>query len=208
MTSRAEAPTRRRLGPSERHAELVAAGLALVKEASLDRLTAPDVARAAGVSKALVFHYFPTQRDLQAAVARAGAEELVAEFARLDPALAYGDRLAAGLLGFITYIEQQPTSYAALSRTSGSDPQLRAIFEETRERVVQIIADAVGIDEPSPRLRLMLRGWIAMVEETTLHWLDERPMARDELIDLLTRAAFGLLPLAAAELPIPPSGGV
>ena len=201
MTKDADTPTRRRLGPVERHAELVAAGLALVKEGSLDRLTAPDVARVAGVSKALVFHYFPTQRDLQAAVARAGAEELVGEFDRLDPSLPDSERLAAGLLGFITYIEQQPASYAVLSRSAGTDPQLRAIFEETRERVVRIISEAVGIAEPSPRLRLMLRGWIAMVEETTLHWLDERPMARDELIDLLTRVAFGLLPLAAAEAP-------
>lgn len=201
MKKDVEAPTRRRLGPTERHAELVAAGLALVKEGSLDRLTAPDVARVAGVSKALVFHYFPTQRDLHAAVAQAGADELIVEFDRLDPTLPYGERLAAGLLGFITYIEQQPASYAVLSLSSGSDPQLRAIFETTRERVVRIICEAIGVADPSPRLRLMLRGWIAMVEETTLHWLDERPIDREELVDLLTNAAFGLLSLAADDAP-------
>lgn len=58
----------RRLDAEARREQLVAAGLDLVKRGPIDQLTADDVARAAGVSKGLVFHYFPTTRDLHVAL--------------------------------------------------------------------------------------------------------------------------------------------
>lgn len=68
---------RRRLDGAARRDQLVEVGLTLARTTPFDQISADEVARIAGVSKGLVFHYFPTTRDLQVAVLRAGIRELM-----------------------------------------------------------------------------------------------------------------------------------
>src|SRR5947209_2834346 len=131
------APANRRLGPDARRAQLVGVGLALMKEMPFDEVTAEIVARAGGVSKGLVFHYFPTTRDLQVAILRAAAAELLADL-DVGAGLPPDERLRVGLDAFVRYIEQQPASYQAVVRRAGSDERLLAVFEDTRSAVVGI----------------------------------------------------------------------
>jgi hypothetical protein len=104
------------------------------------------------------------------------------------------ERLTAGLDAFVRYIEQQPASYQAVVRRAGSDEQLLAVFEDTRAAVVDIVAGTLGLSELPAGLRLAIRGWIAMVEECVLHWLDDRPVPREELVEFLRQAALTMLP--------------
>src|SRR5437870_7004351 len=183
----------RRLGPEARRAQLVGVGLALMKEMPFDEVTAEIVARAGGVSKGLVFHYFPTTRDLQVAILRAAAAELLADL-DVGAGLPPDERLRVGLDAFVRYIEQQPASYQAVVRRAGSDERLLAVFEDTRSAVVGIVAGALGLAELPAGLRMAIRGWIAMVEECVLHWLDQRPVPREDLVEFLRRAALTMLP--------------
>src|SRR5256714_7604223 len=183
----------RRLGPDARRAQLVGVGLALMKEMPFDEVTAEIVARAGGVSKGLVFHYFPTTRDLQVAMLRAAAGELLADL-DVGAGLPPDERLRVGLDAFVRYIEQQPASYQAVVRRAGSDERLLAVFEDTRSAVVDIVAATLGLSELPAGLRLVIRGWIAMVEECVLHWLDDKPVPREELVEFLRRAALTMLP--------------
>jgi AcrR family transcriptional regulator len=205
-------PAARRLGAEARREQLVQAGVELLHVASFDQVTADQVAQRAGVSKGLVFHYFPTTRDLQVAVLRTLAAELVVGLDVL-PDAAPTDRLRAGVDAFVAFIERQPDSYRAIARGAGSDAQLLAVFEDTRGAVVDLIRSAVGLAELPAGLRIAVRGWIALVEETALHWLDGRPVPRVELVDFLHRAALALLadPIAVSGLSLlpgatPPSG--
>src|SRR5919199_5437780 len=136
----------RRLGPEARRAQLVGVGLALMKEMPFDEVTAEVVARAGGVSKGLVFHYFPTTRDLQVAILRAASAELLAEL-DVGEGLPPDERLLVGLEAFVGYIEQQPASYQAVVRRAGSDERLLEVFEATRGAVVDIVAAALGFSE-------------------------------------------------------------
>ena len=183
----------RRLGPDARRAQLVGVGLALMKEMPFDEVTAELVARAGGVSKGLVFHYFPTTRDLQVAILRAAAGELLADL-DVGAGLPPDERLRVGLEAFVRYIEQQPASYQAVVRRAGSDERLLEVFEATRSAVVGIVGATLGLTELPAPLRLVIRGWIAMVEECVLHWLDDKPVAREELVEFLRRAALTMLP--------------
>ena len=189
----APAAVGRRLGPDARRAQLVGVGLALVKTMRFDEVTAEVVARASGVSKGLVFHYFPATSDLQVAILRAASAELLAEI-DIGHDLPPDERLRAGLEAFVRYIEQQPASYQAVARRASSDQRLLAVFEGTRAAVVGIIAGALGFSELPPGLRLVFRGWIAMVEECVLDWLDGEPVPRAELLEFLGRAALTMLP--------------
>lgn len=183
---------RRRLDPGARRAQIVQAGLELIKELPFDQVGAAEVARAVGVTKGLVFHYFPSNRELQVEIARAAAKELVAELVT-DPALPNDQRLAAGLEAFIDYIERNPDSYVAVARGAGANDQLLEVYEECRRDIVQLIFDALGLTDPPPALRIGMRGWIAGVEEAVIQWLDGRPIPREELIDLLRRAGLSML---------------
>src|SRR5882757_10666593 len=79
VTAAGTAAGSRRLGPDARRAQLIGVGLSLMKEMPFDEVTAEIVARAGGVSKGLVFHYFPSPRDLQVAILRAATAELLAD---------------------------------------------------------------------------------------------------------------------------------
>lgn len=167
-----------------------------MKTTPFDQISAVDVARAAAVSKGLVFHYFPSQRDLHGAILRAAAAELLADI-DVDRSLPPEERLGAGLEAYISHIEERPDSYRALVRGAGSDELLVSVFEETRGAIVARISDALGLPDPPPGLRLVVRGWIAMVEESVLHWLDGSPVPRAELLEFLRRSAVTLLSEAA-----------
>lgn len=183
----------RRLDPDARRRQLVQAGFELIQTRPFSQVSAEEVARAAGVSKGLVFHYFPTTRDLQLAVVRAAASELLSRL-DLDPDLPPEGRLGAGLEAFVSFIETQPANYLAVARSVGSDPALLEIFEETREAVVDLILSALAMSDAPPGLRIVVRGWIAMVEESVLHWLEGTPVPREQLLSFLRRAATTMLP--------------
>jgi AcrR family transcriptional regulator len=187
----------RRLDPDARRAQLVAAGLALKKTMPFDEVTAEVVARASGVSKGLVFHYFPTTCDLQVAILRAASAELLVEL-DVGAGLPPEEALKEGLDAFVRYIEQQPASYLAVARRAGSDERLLAVCEDARAAVVDIMAATLGFSDLPAGLRLVFRGWIAMVEECILSWLDDKPVPRDELLEFLRQAALTMLPDALA----------
>ena len=197
------APVGRRLDPDARRRQLLDAGFELLQSRPFSQVTADEVARAVGVSKGLVFHYFPTNRDLQVAVVRVAAGELLSRL-DVDPALAPEVRLAAGLDAFVEFIETQPANYLAVARSVGSDPALNEVFEETRAAVVSLILSAVGLDQNPPAgLRIVVRGWIAMVEESVLHWLEGSAVPREQLLGFLQRAAAAMLPDALATFSAP-----
>jgi len=168
-------------------------GLGLIKSRPFDQMLVDEVIEAAGISKGLLFHYFPTKRDFQLAVVQAAAKELLAAL-EPDRSLDVLEQLRRGLEAYICYIEQHPSSYIAIVRGAGSDDGLLAIFEENRDAVVQLIAEPFST-EPNDMLRLVIRGWIASVEESTFLWLRDRPCDREMLVELLLRVGLQLVSL-------------
>src|SRR5262245_65848066 len=68
---------RTRLDRDARRAQLVQLGLEMLSTRPLDKVAIDDIAAEAGISRGLLFHYFPTKRDYHVAVARAAAQELL-----------------------------------------------------------------------------------------------------------------------------------
>ena len=68
---------RRRLSADERRRQLVAIGLAKIVETPIQDLSMDDIATEAGISRGLLFHYFPTKTDFYlACIAAAGRRML------------------------------------------------------------------------------------------------------------------------------------
>lgn len=199
MTSEAVAP-RRRLGAEERRQQLIALGLELIKERPFDQVLVDEVIEAAGISKGLLFHYFPSKRAYQLAVMEAATDELVSLLTPAEDLPVLG-QLSRGLDAYVGYIEDNRNGYLAIVRGAGSDDDLLALFEQTRDAIVDIVVGGLvstGLaTEEDPMLRLAARAWTASVEESTFLWLRDRPCTREQLLELLTRSALQMAPLVA-----------
>jgi AcrR family transcriptional regulator len=170
-----------------RRRQLVEAALGLVQHAGLSALDAAAVAEAAGVSKALVFYYFPSHVELQAAVVQGVADDLVEQLRiPADDALTPRDQIANGLRKVFATIEQDPAIFTALARGAGGHPRLFDVYDDTRNRIVEGMSEDLGILDPPLWAQLAIRGWVAMVEDVVLHWIvNDRAVERDRLIDYL-----------------------
>lgn len=170
---------------------MIDAGVALARTTPVPQLTHERLAAEVGVSKGLLFHYFPTRDDLHAEIVQHTADKLLASLA-VDPEGAPFDQLGGGLDTFIAFIEEHRTSYVSLARGS-SNPRLLEIFEHTRLAVVELIADRLGIIERTGLVVLAIRGWVAFAEEVILAWLDDDTIERDALRGFLVDSAVSLV---------------
>lgn len=174
---------------------------------ALEDISISEIAEQAGISRGLLFHYFPTKQDFQLAIVRNANSEMLERTAP-DRSLGLFDMLRDSIERYVTYASENRTSYLALLRGPASvSPELLALVNQTRDAFVAIILAEVPIAvDPAdhPRLTLALRGWIAMVEEITLTWLRTESIPRDQLIDLLVESllalALSLDPALAAAL--------
>lgn len=180
-----------------RRAQLVDLGVELLRTRPLDQLSLEDVATAAGISRALPFHYFATRADFLVAVVSASSDRLLAA-TDTDPALDPAERVRLGLLGYIDYIEANAESYIALVRgAAGADEGLVAVFDSTREALVGRILAGLGKDPGHHLIRLAARGWLGMVEEVTVSWLRSPEVDRAELVWLLNESLARIITAVA-----------
>ncbi|MER5888562.1 TetR/AcrR family transcriptional regulator [Streptomyces sp. NPDC001941] len=190
-------PAYRRLSVAERRAQLLAAALTLFAHRAPEEVSLDDVAEAAGVSRPLVYRYFPGgKQQLYEAALRSAADQLEVCFA--EPAAgAPTERLGRVIDRYLRFVDEHDAGFSALLRggSVAGTSRTSAIVDEVRRAGAEQILVHLGVGEPGPRMRMMVRTWIAAVEAASLIWLDEseggakQPPAeelRDWLVDHLT----------------------
>ncbi|WP_329116068.1 TetR/AcrR family transcriptional regulator [Streptomyces sp. NBC_01353] len=200
MTS-AASPAYRRLSVEERRLQLLAAALTLFAHRAPDEVSLDDVAEAAGVSRPLVYRYFPGgKQQLYEAALRSSADQLERCFAE-PPAGPPTERLGRVLDRYLAFVDQHDAGFSALLQggSVAETSRTTAIVDEVRRAAAEQILVHLGVDEPRARLRMMVRTWIAAVEAASLIWLDEdkQPSAA-ELRDWLVDHLIALLAATAA----------
>jgi AcrR family transcriptional regulator len=192
------------LDPEARRAQLVELGLKMLSTRPLDKVAIDDIAAEAGISRGLLFHYFPTKRDYHVAVARAAAQDLLD---RTDTLIGstLGQRLRANVEAFVDHLTENRDAYVAFIRGSaGGDPDLLAVYEDTRTAFTDRVLVGLGLTHrDEPRLRPAVRGWVAFTEEVTVDWLSRGRdgLDRDGLVDLIDDALVALVTLATGTAP-------
>jgi AcrR family transcriptional regulator len=172
----------------------------------LEKVAIDAIAAAAGISRGLLFHYFPTKGDFHLAVARAAADDLLAR-TEVGDDLPPLERLRAGVEAFVDHVAANRDAYVAFIRGSaGGDPALLEVYEATRSAFTGRVLDGIVASGTAPhRLRVAVRGWVAFTEEVTVDWLSQPAMARDEVIDLVDDALVALVTMVLGAWP-PPEG--
>ncbi|WP_054816380.1 TetR/AcrR family transcriptional regulator [Nocardia arizonensis] len=188
-------PKRVRLSPDERRLQLITLGVKMLGERAIEDISITEIAEQAGISRGLLFHYFPTKQDFQRAVVGHANAELL-DRVTPDRSLAVLDMLRDSIGRYVDYVCENRTSYLALLRgPASSSPDLLPLVDSTRDAIIGIVlaeAPAPIDDRRRPRLLLGMRGWIAFVEETTLTWLRDEPIPREDLVDLLVESLVAL----------------
>jgi AcrR family transcriptional regulator len=191
-------PAYTRLENDERRRRLLDLGARLFTEHAYDEISMSKIARAAGISKALLYHYFPSKRDYFVATLAGGAEELRARV-EPDPGLPPAEALSRAVDSYLAWIDENAAAYEKLFRSAGAVPDVRALVEGVRAATADHILDGLGATD-NPRARIAVRGWLWFMDGACLEWIARRDLERSELHGLLLGTLGGALIAAGVEL--------
>jgi AcrR family transcriptional regulator len=193
------APAYTRLENDERRRRLLELGTRLFTEHAYDEISMAQIAREAGISKALLYHYFPSKQDYFMATLAGGAEALRARV-EPDPDLPPAQALTDALDAYLAWIEDNAEAYAKLFRSAAGVPEVRDLVEGVRAQTAQRILD--GLDAAAnPRARTAVQGWLWFMDGACLDWIAHRDLTRVELHGLLLGTLGGALLAAGVVLP-------
>jgi AcrR family transcriptional regulator len=182
--SRVPESPRLRRSAGDRRAQLVRIGLELLPSTPVQELTIDEVARRAGISRSLLFHYFATKRDYYTAVTRAAADLLMAHLLP-RPGTAPDEQVSGMLDRYVGWVETYRETHLAFVRgAAGGDPWVSEVYEETRTRLVDLALTALELPDDLARRQLVL-AWFAFTEDLVASWVRQPTMTRPELLALL-----------------------
>lgn len=188
-----------RLPVEERRRQLLELGAELFARHSYDEISMARVAREAGISKPLLYHYFPRKQDFFLATLAQAAEQ-VARLTEPPPGAPPAQALAASLDAFLGWVEQHELAYRKLLESAGSVPAVRTLVDDVRSRTAARILEGLGVPAPPPpRLRAAAHAWLWFLDGAIEDWLAHRDLTRSELRDFLLGTLSGALSAADGE---------
>jgi AcrR family transcriptional regulator len=183
-------PAYTRLDVDERRRRLLELGAGLFARYSYDELSMAKIAREAGISKALLYHYFPSKQAYFAATLEAAATEL-AEATRPDESLPPVEQLAGSLDAYLAWVERNADAYTKLITSVGAVPEVRELVERVRDDTADRILAGLAPEGAAPPLRAAVRGWLWFMDGAVMDWLEHRDMDRPRVHGLLLGALLG-----------------
>jgi AcrR family transcriptional regulator len=194
--------TVRRLKPQQRREQLLDTAAAMFAEKPYEEVWVEDIAAHAGVSRATMYHYFPSKRDLYVAILTRARGRLSAHVDP-DPQLLLAEQLVAGLQAYIQSLVDRPFEAVAIDRGALSDdPEIQAIIAGELSVVGQRLIDHL-VAEGYPRdvTEIAVAGWLAFVRAACVKWIQSQNISRTHLTDMCLRAFD-----CAVDINAPPSG--
>ena len=186
-------PAYRRLGVDERRAQLLAKGTELFTRHSYDELSMAQIAREIGVSKPLLYHYFPSKEEYFKATLAEQAAELV-ERTQPDPGKPPLEQVRGSVRAYVDWIDERREAYAKLQQSAGSVPEIRELMANIRDFTSQRIIDGlVPKRKRTPRTRAIVRGWLWFMDGVLLDWIEHGDRKPREVADSLVDSLIALL---------------
>ncbi|MFD5553103.1 TetR/AcrR family transcriptional regulator [Streptomyces sp. NPDC127068] len=199
---------RRRMGVEERRRQLIGVALDLFSRRSPDEVSIDEIAAAAGISRPLVYHYFPGKLSLYEAALTRAAEDLAGRFEEPHEG-PLGDRLLRVMRRFFDFVDEHGPGFSALMRGGpaislgesvpvNTVSATNALIDSVRQTAYEHILSHLWVEATPPRLELVVRSWISLAESTALLWLDKRQIPRHELELQLVHDFAALLAVSSA----------
>lgn len=193
----------------ERRAGILDAAMSVFADRGYHASSIDEIARKAGVSKALIYEHFASKQALWASLLDAQAAEI---FRRLAAGAATAEpgevRLRAGVDAFLTFVEERRGAWRMLFREA-ADPEVVAFLDRVRSQVAGVVAALIAAEPAaSPDDRADRRQAIEMLAEQLVGavqglanwWADHQEVPRAELVDAVMDFAWiGLERMRAGE---------
>jgi AcrR family transcriptional regulator len=179
----------RRLRPHQRREHLLDTAAAMFAEKPYDDVMIQDIAVRAGVSRALMYHYFSTKRDVYVALFKRASDRFLARVSP-DPQLPLAQQLATAVQGNIQSFVDYPFEAITINRGAFSDdPAIQAIVAEQLNVVGQRLVDRlVAQGHPRDATEIAVEGWLAFVRAACMKWIDSQRISRAHLTEMCLRA--------------------
>jgi AcrR family transcriptional regulator len=180
-----------------RREELVGAALEALRGAGPE-FSVDDVARAAGVSKTVIYRYFGDKDELVDAVLERISTEVLLPRLLGELALERGDdraRLHAVIAAFVRLIEEEPALYRfayAQAGRSGRADLVAATEGQVAEALGRLMSERLAAaGRPTDGALTWAYGVVGMVQLTAHWWSGTRAVPAAELVGQLTDLAHG-----------------
>ncbi|MFB9428582.1 TetR/AcrR family transcriptional regulator [Streptoalloteichus tenebrarius] len=188
---------RRRLDPAERRAELLDVGARLFAAKPYEDVFMEEIAERAGISRALLYRYFPSKRDLFAAIYQRAADRLVADV-EFDPSAPVADQVSDAIDAHIDYFVANRNTVLAANRDLAGDRVIQAIIDEECATLRGRLLDTVSFPGHSREMvSAVLTSWMVFVRALCVDWLATQAFSRAQLRDICVGALMGALGASA-----------
>jgi AcrR family transcriptional regulator len=183
----APAPRRRMPAPLRREAILAAAEEVFARR-GYHGAALEDIARAASISKALIYEHFASKRELHASLVSAYVEEI---FQRLQASAATDrpgeERLRGGIDAFLSFVEEHREAWRALFRDA-ADPEVGDVIERVQAQATAVIAALIAADPDAPpeaahAIEMHAALLSGAVQSLANWWHDHQDVPRATLVD-------------------------
>jgi AcrR family transcriptional regulator len=205
------APTRRRLTAEERRSAILDAALTAFSQKGYHATSLDDIAREAGVSKALIYEHFASKQELHGDLIARNARELTQRVAGALSGVAIEstvERLATGLEAFFAFVEERRDAWRMLFRDA-ADPESSAVLDRMVEQVTREVTVLISQD-PGARgltrggddrsLRLLAEMLVGGAQSMANWWTDHPEAPRAQLVEIAMDFAWlGLERLSRGE---------
>ena len=190
-----EAGQRRRLEPDARRQQILSVAVRLFGERGYADVSTTDVARAAGVARGLINHYFGTKKDLYLAVVRVMLTVPSSAVAGL-PAGDLPPRVDALVTWFLDVVSRHSASWLAAIGAGGTagDPDVDRVIGEAIDRAAASVLDATGFaGRRSEALHAMARSYVWFGASTAREWLQRGVLTRPQVHRLLATTLLAMV---------------
>ena len=187
------APTRRRLTAEERRSAILDAALTAFSQKGYHATSLDDIAREAGVSKALIYEHFASKQELHADLIARNGRELTQRVAGALSGVEIEStvkRLATGLEAFFAFVEERRDAWRMLFRDA-ADPESSAVLDRMVEQVTAEVTLLISQD-PGAReltrvgddrsLRLLAEMLVGGAQSMANWWTDHPDAPRSQLV--------------------------
>ena len=154
-----------------------------------------DIAAEAGVSRALVNHYFDGKRGLLLAVLRDLTDRAEAAI-QTDADLPVEEMVSASTDSWLDFASANREMTLAFSGIgpAPTDPEVEGLVDDLRDRIVdRVLENHLGTTDVPPAVRFALRAYTGIFLLAVHDWLASGAVTREDVHDLLSRGLLSTL---------------
>jgi AcrR family transcriptional regulator len=200
VTSSAGETGTRRLSGGERREAILAAALEVFAASGYHGSSIDDIARRAGVSKALIYEHFPSKKELHVSLLDTHVGVL---FERLAASAATGEpgdvRLRAGVDAFLEFVEERREAWRMLFRDA-ADPDVAETLDRVQAQATAAIAGLIATEpvdaeagpprDPERVIEMLAQLLSGAVQALANWWNTHQDVPREELVETVMDFAW------------------